>query len=115
MRGIDFQRLFNWRAMSPQRAVTLVFTASVLLVVVSYGVWQFGRLLSPVNEISTSNPILKLSASDRDLSAEPLPNSLTDTTPPYFTYNIQDGPTILEFGNDGKLDLARYEIRVDYR
>lgn len=115
MKGIDFKAWFNWRQMSPQRAVTLVFTASVLLVVVSYGVWQFGRLLSPENQISSSNPILKLSASDRDISAEPLPNSLTDQTQPYFTYNIQNGPTVLEFGSDGRLDLARYEIRVDYR
>ena len=115
MKGIDFKRWFDFRKMSPQKAVTLVFTASVLLVVVSYGVWQFGQLLSPENQISSNNPILKLSASDRDISAEPLPNSLTDATQPYFSYNIQNGPTLLEFGTDGKLDLARYEIKIDYR
>ncbi len=114
MKGIDFKRWFDWRHMSPQRAVTLVFTASVLLVVISYGVWQFGQLLSPINEISTNDPILKLSASDRDDSANPLPNNLTDTTAPFFNYNIQNNPTVLQFDGNS-LDLARYEIRVDYR
>ena len=103
----------NFKNMSPQKAVTLVFVTSLLLLIVSYGIWQFGRIISPSQRFS-NDPVVHLSVTDYDNRFVALPNSLTDPTLPYFE-PAQTKPTILRFGADGKLDMARLEVRVDYR
>ncbi|MEX0594727.1 MAG: hypothetical protein WD157_01340 [Patescibacteria group bacterium] len=97
--------------MSPQRALSLVFVASVLLVVVSYGIWQFGRLLSPSGIFNSSDPVVESAISDFDANGNPLPNSVTDNTVPDYGINA----TELTYGADGKLNMARLQGLVDYR
>lgn len=108
--------ILDFGKMSPPKAVTLVFVASILLVVVSYGIWQFGQLLSPIGNFNTGgNPTVVLSISDYDKFFIALPNVLSNTTSPLFEDN-QTRPTLLSFDiNTNKLKMARLEIRLDYR
>lgn len=121
MKGIVL-KLKGWldiRKMSPQKAVSTVFVASVLLVVVGYGVWQFGRLISPFLDLNpTDNPIVRLGASDRDNQNNSLPNSITDPTIAKFDYVPTASPiTELKYNlaNPNQLLQARIEAFVDYR
>jgi hypothetical protein len=99
--------------MSPQKAVSLVFVASVLLVVVSYGIWQFGKILSPSQQFS-ADPVVSLSISDYyedgSFNPLPLPNNLTDTTVPVYG----DKVLMLNY-NDQQLNMARLQGTIDYR
>ena len=110
---------FNFKKMSPPKAVTLVFVASILLIVISYGIWQFGRLISPSQTFSDPpDPVIALSVTDYYQDGpgvyEPLPNNIADRTPPYFNANNVQIP--LTFDNTTrKLNMARLEIQLDYR
>lgn len=114
MSRMGIKAILDFGKMSPPKAVTLVFVASILLVVVSYGIWQFGRLLSPSETFNVANPVVALSVSDYDNFFVRLPNNTTDVTPPNF--GNQTNPTVLTFdGGTGKLNMARLEIQLDYR
>lgn len=102
---------FNFKKMSPPKAVTLVFVASILLIVVSYGIWQFGQIISPSQQFS-SDPFIELSISDYDDELNPLPNNLIDQTPPKFTGT---NATELVFDSSDFLIMARMEGELDYR
>ena len=104
---------FNFKKMSPPKAVTLVFVASILLIVISYGIWQFGQIISPEGQFS-SDPFVHLSVSDYSEGYIPLPNNSTDNTAPDFS-DDRGTPITLTYGSDDKLDMARLEIRLDYR
>ena len=104
---------FNFKKMSPPKAVTLVFVASILLIVISYGIWQFGQIISPEQGFS-SDPIVHLSVSNYSEGYIPLPNNNTDDKPPDFSDNLGT-PITLTYGSDDKLDMGRLEIRLDYR
>lgn len=90
-----------------------MFISSVLLIVVSYGIWQFGKILSPSRQFS-SDPVVTLSVSDYYLDASfnavRLPNNLTDNTVPVY------GDDVLQLDYNGQqLNMARLQGTIDYR
>lgn len=107
------KRYLDFRKMSPQKAVSLIFISSVLLVVISYGIWQFGKILSPSQNFS-SDPLVTLSISDYSLDGSfnpvALPNNLTDNTVPVYG----DEVLLLDY-NGQQLNMARLQGTVDYR
>lgn len=113
MKWQGVKRYLDLRHMSPQKAVSLMFVASVLLIVVSYGVWQLGKILSPSQQFS-SDPVVALSVSDYYLDASfnavALPNNLTDNTLPIY------GDDVLRLDYSGQqLNMARLQGTIDYR
>jgi len=111
-RGV--KRYFDIRQMSSQKATSVVFVATLLVLVIGYGIWQFGKILSPSQQFS-SDPIITLRVSDYSLDGAsnpvPLPNNLTDGTIPHY-----DGSHVVELNYTGQqLNMARIQGEVDYR
>lgn len=116
MSMMGLKKMLDFRKMTPPKAVTLVFVASVLLIVISYGVWQLGRLLSPSGIFNSGSPFVELKVSDyydNNGVYTPLPNNRTDTETPVFDVDGVKLP--LTFDAGGTLNMARLEIQLDYR